>query len=252
MAYQGSAKYYDLFATDKGQEQNFYREIAKETGSPVLELGVGTGLFAFLLAEDGIEVVGIDSSSAMLKEAMRKQRHAPQAIASRLTFIKADMSNFQLDQMFHLIYVPSGSFQYLTTPEEQKRCLQCVQSHLYPQGLFVFDVYLGETEATGAWRRLETKPLPKGGTVTRSISTQTLKDQRAINTALRFDVTDSRGRVQETIIDWSYLALLTKEELEQHLKVAELDVTSLYATFTRKPWAPGATKAIFVTAKPGK
>jgi ubiquinone/menaquinone biosynthesis C-methylase UbiE len=249
MAYQGSAKYYDLFATGKEEEQDFYRNLARETGSPVLELGVGTGLFAFPIAKDGIDVVGIDSSSAMIKEALRKQRQAPQAIASRLTFIKADMANFQLDQQFRLIYIPSGSFQYLVSHEQQRTCLQCVHKHLQPRGLFVFDVYVGKTETTGAWRRLETKALPKGGAVTRSISTKTLQDQGIISTALRFEVTDSRGRVQETIIDWSSLALLTKEETEQRLKEAGLGVTSLYATFTREPWTPGADKAIFVATK---
>lgn len=249
MAYKGSARYYDLFATGKEEEQAFYREFAKEAGSPVLELGVGTGLFAFPIAEEGIHVVGIDNSSAMLSEALEKQLRAPHAVASHLTFTKADMVSFQLDQQFRLIYIPSGSFQHLTTKEQQNRCLRCVHDHLHPQGLFVFDIYIGKTESTGAWRRLDTKSLPNGGTVTRSISTKTAKNQEVLDTVLRFEVFDSRGRLQETIHDHSKLALLTKNEVQQQLGKAGLNVTALYATFTREPWTQGADKAIFVTTK---
>ncbi len=72
MSYLKAAQFYDLFALGKEQEQAFYRQIAQEVGSPALELGVGTGIFAFLLAKDGIEVVGIDASPYMLKEARSK------------------------------------------------------------------------------------------------------------------------------------------------------------------------------------
>jgi SAM-dependent methyltransferase len=247
MGYQGSAQYYDLFAQGKELEQEFYRAIARDTGSPALELGVGTGLFAFLLAKDGVEVVGIDNSSAMLREARAKQRRASEAIARRLTFIKGDMTKFQLDQRFRLIYIPSGSFQHLLTKDQQEGCLQSVTSHLDPDGLFIFDVHIGEIASTSVWRRLETVALPKGGTVTRSISTKTLTNQGLIDTALRFDVTDAKGCIKETIFDWGQLALLTKEEVEQRLQKAGLHVTARYATFTRKPWAPGAATVIFVT-----
>ena len=123
MAYLECAQFYDLFAVGKEQEQAFYRQMVRELRSPTLELGVGTGIFAFLLAEDGVEVVGIDSSPYMLQEARKKLQRAPHTIATRLTFLEADMADFQLDQIFRLIYLPSGSFQHLDTREKQASCL---------------------------------------------------------------------------------------------------------------------------------
>ncbi|MFX1299330.1 MAG: class I SAM-dependent methyltransferase [Promethearchaeota archaeon] len=124
MAYKASAQFYDLFVLGKEEEQAFYQLLAQEVGSPALELGVGTGVFAFHLAEDGITVVGLEKSREMLQEARKKLQKAPPEIAKRLLFIAGDMSDFSLDQKFRFIYVPSGSFQYLTTRKEQVGCLR--------------------------------------------------------------------------------------------------------------------------------
>ncbi|MFX0168732.1 MAG: class I SAM-dependent methyltransferase [Candidatus Hodarchaeota archaeon] len=247
LAYHGSAQFYDLFAHGKEEEQAFYRLLAKEAGSPALELGVGTGIFAFALAEDGITVVGLEQSREMLQEARKKLQRAPPEIARRLLFIAGDMSAFQLDQQFRIVYIPSGSFQYLTTREQQLGCLRSVKAHLHKDGSFVFDVYVGESDHTGIWRRLETISLPEGGAVTRSISTRLEETDNLIDTVIRFDVHDEAGRITETFYDWSQLAVLTVEEVKFLLAEMHFQVETIYSTFTRKPWAPGSKYAIFVT-----
>ncbi len=45
----------------------FYRELAVETGGPVLELGCGTGRTLLPIARTGIQCVGLDASRAMLR-----------------------------------------------------------------------------------------------------------------------------------------------------------------------------------------
>lgn len=227
----------------------FYRQIAQKVGSPALELGVGTGIFAFLLAKDGIEVVGIDTSSYMLKEARKKLQQASPTIANRLTFLEGDMADFQLNRVFQLIYIPSGSFQYLDTREKQVNCLQYIHNHLHPQGQFVFDIWVGQIDASGTWRRLEIVSLPKGGIVTRSISTRILESERIIDTALRFDLYDNTGQLKKTYWDRSRLAILNIEEIQQLLDEAGFHVESLYSSFTREPWGSNANQAIFVSIK---
>lgn len=249
LAYLKAAQFYDLFAIGKEQEQAFYRQIAQKVGSPALELGVGTGIFAFLLANDGIEVVGIDTSPYMLKEARRKLQQAPPTIANRLTFLKEDMADFQLNRIFRLIYIPSQSFQYLDTREKQVNCLHCIHNHLNSQGQFVFDIWVGQIDASGTWRRLETIPLPKGGAITRSISTRILESEGIIDTTLRFDILDNTGQLQKTYWDRSHLAILTIEEMQQLLGKAGFHVESLYSSFTQDSWIPNANQAIFVASR---
>ncbi len=244
--YRGSAKFYDLFALGKEEEMAFYRLLAQEVGSPALELGSGTGLFSVLLAKDGIKVVGLEKSPEMLNEARRKLQELPPDVASRLLFLSGDMSRFQLNQQFRLIFVPSASFQYMKTPEDQLSCLQSVRAHLDPNGLFVFDIWLGGSESTGAWRRLETMALPDGGAVTRSISTRYRESEKIVDTVLRFDVHDEAGQVLETFFDWGQLAILSVEEVRHLIRQAGLQIESIYANFNRQPFSPESDRAIFV------
>ncbi|TRO55614.1 class I SAM-dependent methyltransferase [Candidatus Bathyarchaeota archaeon] len=246
MAYRASAQFYDLFALGKEEELAFYRNLAQEAGSPALELGVGTGTFAFALAEDGITVVGLEQSREMLQEARKKLQKAPPEIARRLLFIAGDMSDFQLDQEFRIVYVPSGSFQCLNTRKHQLGCLRSVKAHLHKEGSFVFDIWVGESDTSGTWRRLETVSLPEGGAVTRSISTRVQESEKLIDTVLRFDVHTEDGRITDTFYDWSQLALLTVEDVKFLLAESLFQVETLYSTFTRKPWTPESDRAIFV------
>ncbi len=247
MSYRGSAQFYDLFALGKEEEQAFYRLLAQEAGSPALELGVGTGFYAFALAEDGITVVGLEQSREMLQEARKKLQQAPPEIARRLLFISGDMSNFHLDQKFRLIYIPSGSFQYLSTRKQQLGCLRSVKSHLDKEGSFVFDVWVGKSDTTGTWRRLETVSLPEGGAVTRSISTRLRDSKKIIDTVIRFDIHNEEGRITETFSDWSQLAVLAVEDVKFLLAEMHFKVETLYSSFSRRPWTSEAKRAIFVT-----
>ncbi|MDO8056729.1 MAG: class I SAM-dependent methyltransferase [Candidatus Hermodarchaeota archaeon] len=247
MAYRGSAQFYDFFALGKEEEIAFYRLLAQEAGSPALELGVGTGLFAFPLAEDGITVVGLENSREMLQEARKKLQKAPPEIARRLLLLAGDMSDFQLDQQFRIVYIPSGSFQYLITRDQQLGCLRSVKAHLHKEGSFVFDVYTGEFDQSGTWRRLETVSLPEGGAVTRSISTRLRDEEQLIDTVVRFDVHDESGSITDTFFDWSQLAVLTVEDVKFLLAEMHFQVETIYANFARKPWQLGENRAIFVT-----
>ena len=56
-------------------------------GGPVLELGVGTGRLALAMAEYGLAVTGVDSSTAMLDRLRAKPG------ASRLTLVEGDMAD---------------------------------------------------------------------------------------------------------------------------------------------------------------
>ncbi len=159
------------------------------------------------------------------------------------------MADFQLNRIFRLIYIPSGSFQYLDTQVKQVNCLQCIHNHLHSQGQFVFDIWVGQIDASGIWQRLETVSLPEGGVAMRSISTRILESERIINTALRFDIHDITGELQKTYLDQSQLAIITKEEMQQLLDEVDFQVESLYSSFTQDPWVPNADRAIFIASK---
>ena len=120
---------------------DFYVDLARRRGSPVLDLGCGTGRVAIALAEQGFAVVGLDLSAPMLRIAERKRARLAPEVARRLTFVQGDMTGFTLDQTFPLIITPARSFQFMLTPAAQRSALGAMRRHLRPEGALVLQLF---------------------------------------------------------------------------------------------------------------
>src|SRR6266566_6043139 len=70
--YDDIARIYDPWSRSVTEDVPFYLEEARRSGGPVVELGVGTGRIAVPIACDGIRVIGVDSSQAMLDVCARR------------------------------------------------------------------------------------------------------------------------------------------------------------------------------------
>lgn len=101
---------------------------------PVLELGVGTGRVALPIANSGIEVWGIDTSSALLD-----QLHAKAGREGAVRTIHGDMASFDLGMRFSLVYCVFSTFLMLATEDAQASCMRCVARHLAPGGAFLLE-----------------------------------------------------------------------------------------------------------------
>lgn len=136
---------YDAFYSSAdpqlGRMVGFYERLARKLGGPVLEVACGTGRIALPLAQAGLNVVGIDSSEAMLAIARRKLAMLPAAAQQRIIVINQDMSALDLDQHFGLVFVPARSFQHLLTIELQRKSLQAFRRHLQPTGRLVLHLF---------------------------------------------------------------------------------------------------------------
>lgn len=100
-----------------------------------LELGVGTGRVALPLAAMGIEVHGVDTSEAMLRELASK----PGAESVRLvTGDFADVGSI-VEGTFSLAFVVDSTLFELPSQEAQVRCFAGVAEHLAPGGAFVVE-----------------------------------------------------------------------------------------------------------------
>jgi ubiquinone/menaquinone biosynthesis C-methylase UbiE len=120
----------------------FYAKLARETGGRVIELACGTGRVTLALAEQGLDITGIDVSDGMLTMARRKVAACPDAVRDRLTLIHQDMTRLDLPARFGFAFVPFRSFQHLLTIELQRAALAAIARHLVPGGrlaLHLFD-----------------------------------------------------------------------------------------------------------------
>lgn len=134
------ARFYDLDHAAVRDDVEMYRQFAAQTGSPVLELGCGTGRIALPLARDGHEVAAVDISPAMLAALRAKLAQEPPEVAARVQVIQADMRRLALGREFALALCPLNTFMHMTTQADQLAALASAYRHLAPGGRLIVDV----------------------------------------------------------------------------------------------------------------
>ena len=148
--YDQWAGIYDAVYSYLREDVPFYVEEARRAGGPVLELGCGTGRVSIPIAEAGIDIVGLDSSIAMLDVARGKLQRL-QGRGGSLALVNADMRDFVpendadshlLDRKFNLALIPFRGFLSLLTVEDQMRTLRTVTEHLAPGGKLIFNIFV--------------------------------------------------------------------------------------------------------------
>ena len=105
----------------------WYRAHARRTGGPILELACGTGRLLDLLVADGHEVVGLDRSSSMLRQAAER-------VGNRATLVEGDMASFTLGRRFALAIIADNSLREFVSEAGILACLSRVRDHLQPGG----------------------------------------------------------------------------------------------------------------------
>lgn len=117
-------------------------------GGPVLELGVGTGRLAIPIAQQGVEVVGVDSSRAMLDQLLAKAA----AVGADVEAMAADMVDPPLgDRGFAVVLIAYNTLFNLTDPDDQRRCLANAARRLVAGGSVVVEAFVpSPTPATDA------------------------------------------------------------------------------------------------------
>ena len=82
------------------EDLDLYKALARRSGSPVLDLGCGSGRVGIALAESGHEVHGIDTSDALLAIARRTACDRDLSI----TFARKDIRRFRSEVDFSLVF----------------------------------------------------------------------------------------------------------------------------------------------------
>ncbi|WP_420450962.1 class I SAM-dependent methyltransferase [Ilumatobacter sp.] len=110
-------------------------------GARLLELGVGTGRLALPLARAGLEVVGVDSSRAMLDRLAERDPDRSVGI------VHGDMVDDLPAGPFDACLVAYNTILNLLDPDEQRRCFREVAARLVPSGRFVVEAVVPDERA---------------------------------------------------------------------------------------------------------
>ena len=126
---------YDFVASLQNQNGFFTKNLSASKGA-ALDIGCGSGILAFELAQYYDNVVAIDLSAKMLAIASQK-RSAP-----NIEYIQMDASQLALDRQFDLI-VSAATFHHLP---DLPAALDAIKKMLNPHGKIVFLDNISEVE----------------------------------------------------------------------------------------------------------
>ena len=252
------AEFYEHIAPYKQREDiEFWVEMARESGGPILEIGCGTGRILLPIARAGIEITGLDLSPAMLSICRQKLAHEPPAVRDRVQLVEGDMRRFILAREFALVTTPFRPFQHLLSVEDQLECLNTIQSHLAPGGRLVLDLFnpslhfLVSDNVTIEYGDEPEFLMADGRRILRRerISSRDLFSQ-VQNVEAIYYVAHPDGR-EERLVHSFPMRYLFRFEAEHLLARCGLQVEIFYADFDRSPFGskyPG--ELIIVARKP--
>jgi len=118
-----------------------YKEIAAETGGPVLELCCGTGRVAIPLAKAGFDVTAVDISEGLISQFRKKLSLESESVQRKTKIIRQDITQLSLERKdFKTALVAFNSL--LCIPEFAGQCaaLEAIARHLSPEGRLVLDI----------------------------------------------------------------------------------------------------------------
>jgi SAM-dependent methyltransferase len=220
--YDAIARIYDPWSRSVVEDVEFYVELARRAGGPVVELGVGTGRIAVPTAAEGIRVIGVDASPGMLDVCRERAELA--GVAALVDLRLGDLREPPVDERVRLVTVPFRSLLHMRSDEDRLLALRAAHRLLEPGGRFAFDVFApGDDdieETHGRW--LEREP--------------DIFERADWDTERRTLTLSVRGRDGAATMQ---LAWLAPHEWRALLERAGFTVEALYGWFDRRPYSGG-------------
>ncbi|MEU6237186.1 class I SAM-dependent methyltransferase [Kitasatospora sp. NPDC047058] len=124
-----------------------YLDLARQLGAQrVLDIGCGTGVFALLLADRGVEVVGVDPARASVDVARAKPG------GERVRWICGDATDLPPLQV-DLVTMTANVAQAIIDPDAWRQTLAGAFGALRPGGQLVFETRVPAVRAWETWNR---------------------------------------------------------------------------------------------------
>ena len=228
------AELYDLFrGSDDFDEIGYYVDLALNREGNCLDVGCGTGRVLIPIAQEGVEITGLDNSTAMLNEC--RKRLSNEGIKADL--VEQDMTNFNCGRNFDLIIIPGGSFQLLDERDDAFAALRNLRENLEPEGLFAMSLFMPFYEIShesldGVWRLEKDERIE--GSDRRALCHSCIDLDRCENlmeVRHRFEVINAKGIAESSEIKFSRLRWYGKYEIQLLLERAGFSSVTVSGDF---------------------
>jgi SAM-dependent methyltransferase len=247
--YDPYAHSYDADFNTGLEDLPLYREMARRTGGPILELMCGTGRLLLPLAEDGYHLTGVDSSQPMLEVAHTSLSDA--GFVDQATLLHGDVRTIELPtNHFALAFVAINSFMHLQRVNDQLAALRTAHTALAPDGLFIIDlfnpnpVHMLEEDNRLV---LERHYVLNGRRVYKLFASDTDPASQTTRMTYFFDEVDEQGTISRRVMEFT-MRWLYRYELEHLLARAGFVLQSLYGSYDLEPYTNHSERMIAVAA----
>ncbi|NIT57347.1 MAG: methyltransferase domain-containing protein [Aliifodinibius sp.] len=260
------AEIYELTHGEKNDDLNLYLEYAKKMGSPILELGSGTGRVTLSLAEAGFTVFGVDLSENMLKIARRKMQQYSLDIQQRVELAQQDMCDLDIaNRKFNLILMPYGELAHVMEKHRQIDALSSADRHLEKGGRLIVSM--------SNWDALEERISYHKSGIARLGSSMPLKyegvfyDEKNEQTIVRYmargydpsvqiaihvyihEITDKDGRMIARKTNVLPIRYIFRYEMELLLEKAGFTIEDIFGYYDKSEFRYNSRRMIFVAKK---
>jgi SAM-dependent methyltransferase len=247
------AHYFNLLYQDKNysKDVDFLIEILK-TFTPgaksILDLGCGTGVHAHLLAEQGFEVHGIDSSADMILEANRRLKEGSLNHPNQLAFAQGDLRSLQLNQSFDAVISIFHVMSYQTNNDDLLAAFASAKRHLNPGGVFIFDFWYGPAVLSDPpiprLKRLENEKIQ----VIRLAEPKHYPNENRVDVHYQMLIKDKQQETLEEFTESHPMRYLFKPEIELMLSISQMELVDCREWITQRE--PGLeTWSVYCVAK---
>lgn len=206
------AAIYDALDPDRSDLEPYLAMVEEFGARSVLDLGCGTGVFALLLAERGVRVIGVDPARASVDVARGKPG------AERVTWIDGDAAAVPADLTVDMATMTANVAQVFLTDADWLATLAAVHAALRPGGRLVFETRDPAMRAWEGWTEEATRSttnVPGVGPVTDWVQVTGVVDDGRLVTFESPNVFEADGTV---INSRSTLRFRTREEIEESLR----------------------------------
>jgi ubiquinone/menaquinone biosynthesis C-methylase UbiE len=233
----------------------FWRRVASEARGRVLELGCGTGRVSVPLADDGVDLVGIDRSAPMLARARdriarsrRNQRSRPQSAIRNPQFVRGDIRALPFRaRSFAMVLAPYGILQSLIRPRDLTATLASVARVVAPGGVFGVDLVPDVPKWREYQNRVQLRGKADGAHLTLVESVR--QDRRRHLTTFEQVYVERRGRRTREHRFELVFRTLTVPAMTRQLERAGFQVEAVLGDYGGRPWDDRADVWIILARK---
>lgn len=226
------------------EDLDFWLDLARQQGDPILELACGTGRLLIPLLKAGFDLTGVDHDAGML--AFLKN-HLPPEFLDRAGLVQADLTCYRFARRFSLIILGCNTFSSLTSVERAK-ALFTARVHLRPGGVFAVSVpnphLLADLPDYGEPEVEETFPHPESGNPVQ-VSSEYSKEVDRVRMQWHYDHLQPDGTVERFTIETGHTLTGVEGYLEEAV-AAGLRTAEIYGDFDLSKFTPDSPYLIFV------